>query len=101
MKARALTWLLGGALTLAVVAPASAQSFWSGRQPGLIDYTGAITPWGYVPPTIGLHRVVPSYGYLYYNMAPAVVRPVYVPFMVPQRVFAPATAFPLRPIPGN
>jgi plastocyanin len=81
---------LAGILALSALVPASAQvGLLSG--PGLWDYTGVLTPFGYLPPRIPSTWITPNYVVDYHEplYAPQVV---YVPVAMPAPPPAPAVA---------
>jgi plastocyanin len=89
--------LLAGILALAAMAPASAQvgvmngpARWNSG-PGLWDYTGVLTPYGYYPPRFPYTWITPNYVLNYQEPLDA-PRVVYVPVPTPVPQPAPAVA---------
>jgi plastocyanin len=83
--------VLAGILALAAMAPASAQvGVLSG--PGLWDYTGVLTPYGYFPPRFPSTWITPNYVFDYSVPQYAPPRVVYVPVPTPVAPPTPAVA---------
>jgi plastocyanin len=83
--------VLAGILALAAMAPASAQvGLLNG--PGLWDYTGVLTPYGYFPPRYPSTWITPNYVFDYSVPLYAPPRVVYVPVPTPVAPQAPAVA---------
>jgi plastocyanin len=83
--------VLAGILALAAMAPASAQvGLMNG--PGLWDYTGVLTPYGYFPPRIPSTWITPNYVFDYRAPLYAPPQVVYVPVPTPVAAPTPAVA---------
>jgi plastocyanin len=83
--------VLAGILALAAMAPASAQvGVLSG--PGLWDYTGVLTPFGYFPPRYPSTWITPNYVFDYRAPLYAPPQVVYVPVPTPVAPQTPAVA---------
>jgi plastocyanin len=83
--------VLAGAVALAAMAPASAQvGLMNG--PGLWNYTGVLTPYGYFPPRIPSTWITPNYvvDYPVYAAPQVVYVPVPAPLEPPRPAVAPA-----------
>jgi plastocyanin len=93
--------LLAGILALAAMAPALAQmapplapgytqfGFGPLGNQAYWNYTGVLTPYGYIPPRSPVVWTAPNYNYVYQNQPPQVI---YVPVEVPMAAARPAVA---------
>jgi plastocyanin len=78
MKPQVGTWVLTGALALAVLGPAAAQQRVAPvGLPSITPYTGLLTPYGYRPPSVPTDTIIP-YSFIAYPVPQAVYVPVAV-----------------------